>query len=83
MSNEVSKIVAVKNTALHVYGGSQCETAIYAKVDNRKGYRWYVGFGSDYFPASKKEISTFTNYVSLDNPEKCDLIGSYVRMYRI
>ena len=77
---EVSKIVRVKKTALHRFG-SQCETAIYAKVDNRNGYRWYVGFGADYHPASKKETESFENV--LDCPEDCDLVGSYVRKYRI
>lgn len=79
MSNETSKIVAVKKTALHVYGGSQCETAIYAKVDNRTGYRWYVGFGADYYPASKDEATTLTSFTTVTDS---DLIGSYVRKYR-
>ena len=80
MSNETSKIVSVKKTALHVYDGSQCETAIYAKADNRTGYRWYVGFGADYYHASKDEVETFINVVASDIDS--DLIASYVRKYR-
>lgn len=84
MSVATETIVAIKGVKLHRYG-SQCETAIYAKSDSRNGYRWYVGFGSDYYPASKAETENFEEY---SNPESEladaieNIVGSYVRKYR-
>ena len=78
MANETSKVIAVKKTALHRYTSCQCETAIYAKVDNRTGYRWYIGFGADYYPASKSEVETFENIAHVDSHD----VGFYVRKYR-
>jgi len=62
MSTE--KIVSVKDVKCHCYDGSQCETAVLAKSNKRKGYRWYVGYGSDYRPAAKKDLENFTDYTN-------------------
>jgi hypothetical protein len=58
----MEKIVAVKNVALHCYDGTNCETAYYAKSDSRPGYRWYVGYGGNYLPASKADLDNMQEY---------------------
>jgi len=74
-------IIDVKKTALNRYD-SQCETAIYAKSNMRPGYRWYVGFGSDYFPANQAEIGNLEIVTDCTIEEKDTYEGTEVWMYR-
>lgn len=81
----VEQIKKIKRVALHNYDGANCEKAIYAKSDRRPGYRWYVGYGGDYLPASRDDISKLTEYsTAWDNdPISANYwVGRYVRMYR-
>jgi hypothetical protein len=86
---KTEKIVAILNVALHRYvhryDGGQCETAIYARSDSRRGYRWYVGYGGDYRPASAADVAGFQSYsYPLSHLPKARefWIGRTVRMYR-
>lgn len=78
------KIVAVKAVRCHQYDDCQCETAIYAKSDRRKGYRWYVGYGGDYVPAARADQDNMRDYTYQESEleEAQGLIGSTVHMYR-
>ena len=81
------KIIKVRNIQCHCYDGTQCETAIYAKSDKRKGYRWYVGYGADYMPASKSDrdnMSDYTYQISelAETIETGKYAGMTVIMYR-
>ncbi len=49
----VTRVVAIGN---HCYDGTQHETAIKASTNRHPRPRWYVGYGSDYVPASKADI---------------------------
>ena len=81
---KVERIIKIKHVAVHCYDGTQCEKAIYAKSDRRKGYRWYIGYGADYMPASINDLDNMTPYTyqaeELDAAQR--LIGKVVRMYR-
>lgn len=81
---KIEKIIKVKNIQCHCYDGTNCETAIYAKSDTRKGYRWYVGYGADYLPASKTDQQNFRNYTN--QAEELEIAKNtdygYVRMHR-
>jgi hypothetical protein len=80
---KTEKIVNVLNVALHRYDGTQCEPAIYAKSDSRPGYRWYVGYGGDYRPASAADVAGFQSYVYLQAQIAWESwLGRTVRMYR-
>lgn len=51
----VMRVVATGN---HCYQpGNQHETAIKAATNKHPRARWYVGYGSDYVPASKADIA--------------------------
>ena len=82
---KTEKIIKIKAVQCHQYDGCQCETAIYAKSDSRNGYRWYVGYGADYVPASKKDAENYRDY-SNQETELADaqeqITGTTVRMYR-
>lgn len=77
---KTEKIVKVKKVKLHRFSGGQCESAYYAKSDSRKGYRWYVGYGSDLMPASRNDDITSYEYPQDDNGD--DIVGNIVQMYR-
>jgi len=84
---KTEKIIKVKNIMCHCYDGTQCETAIYAQSDSRPGYRWYVGYGADYLPASKGDIDNMSEYTYqaaalADVLESGAYVGMVVRMYR-
>jgi hypothetical protein len=81
------RIIKVKNVACHCYDGRNCETAIYAKSDSRPGYRWYVGYGGDKLPASKRDLDNMTDYrnqaAELSDAQECYADGhTVVQKYR-
>ena len=80
-------ITKVRNIKCHCYDGTQCETAIYAKSDKRQGYRWYVGYGGDYLPASKHDLTNMRDYTNqadilADTLDDNRYVGNLVQMYR-
>lgn len=78
-------VTAIKEVKLNRYTGGQCEPAIYAKTEGANRYRWFVGFGSDYYPASKAEISDFEEYTDPEQQlqdARENIVGSYVRTSR-
>jgi hypothetical protein len=83
---KLEKIIKIKKVACHCYDGTQCEKAIYAKSDSRPGYRWYVGYGADYIPASKSDLDNMTEYEFYQENELLSaqesLTGKLVQMYR-
>jgi hypothetical protein len=51
--------VIVTRAANHTYE-SQGETAIFAHQLGKHG-KWYVGYGGDYVPATKEDITNISN----------------------
>ena len=79
---KTEKIIKVKKTGRHEYDDTQRETAIYAKSDQRPGYRWYIGYGSDYVPANKADISNIIDIVAADIEASAKYTEMYVHRYR-
>jgi hypothetical protein len=80
---ETEVIIAVKKIQKHCYDKKQCEPAYYAKSDKRPGFRWYVGYGSEYRPAGKTDFPNIHPYGFIVEPTKdCGFIGVTVRMHR-
>jgi len=77
---KTEKIVKVLKIQKHCYDGTNCEPAIYAKSDKRPGYRWYVGYGGDYLPASKADLDNIEHMPGYA-PE-VNYVGMSVQMYR-
>ena len=50
----VTRVTAIGN---HCYDGTQHETAIKAATRQHPRPRWYVGYGGDYVPANKADIT--------------------------
>jgi len=50
----VTRVVGIGN---HCYDGVQHETAIKAATRRHPRPRWYVGYGGDYIPANKTDIT--------------------------
>jgi len=76
------KIIKILKIGSHRFDGTQVEIALYAKSDRRSGYRWYVGYGADYRPASKYDLDHITDIKNHDS-EEYDYTGTMVHMYRI
>ena len=53
-------VINVVAVGTHRYNGSQCEEAIKASTDNHPRARWYVGYGGDYLPACKADLSNIS-----------------------
>lgn len=56
-SSRAEIITHVLRLGNHCYDDCQHETAIYASTDGHPKPRWYVGYGTDYLPASKADIT--------------------------
>ena len=82
---KTEKIIKIKSVQCHAYDNSQCEMAIYAMSDSRKGYRWYVGYGADYLPASKSDADNYQDYTNQKSELEYaidSMTGMVVKMYR-
>jgi hypothetical protein len=82
---ETEKIIKISKVQCHCYDGIQCETAIYAKSDSRKGYRWYIGYGADMLPAAKSDLANMRDFYPNNTSElesAQSRIGQVVYKYR-
>lgn len=71
---KTAKIVKVYEIGKHAYDNSQRETVFRVLLSNGRRC-WMVGYGSDYVPASKKDLQNIYNVKSI--AKKDDLSAEY------